>query len=117
MIWNCIWWWGFTPGTLVNAEYSIFAINLRSTQIPSSSTCYSPNYGSNKTIQLFIVLQIIKLCAKDRIMLSRIRRNLRSVKVKKLEVSESKMELYYYIHFWTNTHGRVMNTLSLLLSV
>ena len=30
-----------------------------------------------------------------------------------LEVSEFKLPLYYYIHFWTNTLGKGLNSLIL----
>ena len=45
--------------SLVNAEYHFITITLWSTLIRICSTCYSPIYGSNKTVQSFTLIIII----------------------------------------------------------
>ena len=59
MILSCIWWWCSSLGTLEVMEYPFIVINPRSTFTRSSSTCWGPIYGSNKTVKPF---NFVKWC-------------------------------------------------------
>ena len=50
---NCIWWWASNPGAVGNVENPFIAITSMSTLIQGSI------YGSNKTIQSFIILETV----------------------------------------------------------
>ena len=54
MIVNCIWWWGSSSGALVCVEYPFIAIIHK-----SDTTCYSPMYGSNGSVQKLLQLGLV----------------------------------------------------------
>ena len=53
IILDCLWWWGSSFGDLESVEYFFIAITPRSTFTWFGSTCWSPIYRSNRTVQSF----------------------------------------------------------------